>query len=96
MWRITVDRPADAGIFSVTDSGEQSVTVAADFFGADAIGMSIEPQGGSPQPIGAERLAGQPLMIFVQDYDLSGLQRVTAWFAVANPAPGAGGPGCHK
>ena len=58
VWKITGQGPASAGIFSSTDSVEQLVILPADFFGADAVGVSIEPQGGSPQPTGAIVLLG--------------------------------------
>ena len=58
VWKITGAGPADAGIFSSTESADQVVIVAADFFGADAIGVSVEPKGGSPQPTGAIVLLG--------------------------------------
>ena len=58
VWKITREGPASAGIFSSTDSVEQLVNLPADFFGADAVGVSIEPQGGSPQPTGDIVLLG--------------------------------------
>ncbi len=58
VWKITGEGPADAGIFSGTESVDQLVIVVADFFGADAIGISVEPKGGSPQPTGAIVLLG--------------------------------------
>ena len=58
VWKITGDGPSGAGIFEVTDSMGQLVILPADFFGADAVGVSIEPRGGSPQPTGAIVLLG--------------------------------------
>ncbi len=58
VWKITGQGPASAGIFSSTDSIEQLVNLPTDFFGADAIGVSIEPRGGSPQPTGDIVLLG--------------------------------------
>ena len=58
VWKITGQGPASAGIFSSTDSVEQLVNVSTDFFGADAVGVSIEPRGGSPQPTGDIVLLG--------------------------------------
>ena len=58
VWKITGEGPAGAGIFSGTDSIEQLVILTADFFGADAIGVSVEPKGGSPQPTGKIVLLG--------------------------------------
>lgn len=58
VWRITGESPASAGIFGGKDSMEQLVLLPADFFGADAVGVSIEPRGGSPQPTGAIVLLG--------------------------------------
>ena len=58
VWKITGQGPASAGIFSSTDSVEQLVNVPTDFFGADGVGASIEPRGGSPQPTGDIVLLG--------------------------------------
>ncbi len=58
VWKITGEGLADAGMFSSTESVDQLVIVPADFFGADAIGVSVEPRGGSPQPTGAIVLLG--------------------------------------
>ena len=59
VWKITGEDPAGAGIFGRSDSMEQLVILPTDFFGADAIGVSIEPRGGSPQPTGAIVLQGE-------------------------------------
>ncbi len=58
VWIITGKGPASAGIFSSTDSVEQLVNLPTDFFGADAVGVSVEPRGGSPQPTGDIVLLG--------------------------------------
>ncbi len=58
MWKITGEGPASAGIFGGTDSMEQLVNLPTDFFGADAVGVSVEPRGGSPQPTGDIVLLG--------------------------------------
>ena len=58
VWKITGEGLADAGMFSSTESVDQLVIVPADFFGADAIGVSVEPRGGSRQPTGAIVLLG--------------------------------------
>jgi anti-sigma-K factor RskA len=44
--------PLGAGTFSVSDPDGQLVTVAADFSTANALGISVEPKGGSPAPTG--------------------------------------------
>ena len=58
VWKITGQGPESAGIFSSTDSVEQLVNLPADFFSADAVGISIEPRGGSAQPTGDIVLLG--------------------------------------
>lgn len=58
VWRITGEGPVPAGIFSSTDSAEQLEILSADFFESDAIGVSVEPRGGSSQPTGAIVLLG--------------------------------------
>jgi anti-sigma-K factor RskA len=54
LWLIEGETPQSAGTFSVDDGGRATVLVEApraisDF---DAVGVSIEPTGGSPQPTG--------------------------------------------
>jgi anti-sigma-K factor RskA len=44
--------PLGAGTFIVNDPAGQLITVAADFSSADALGISVEPKGGSPAPPG--------------------------------------------
>ncbi len=58
VWKITGEGPASAGIFGGANSIEQLVNLPTDFFGADAVGVSVEPRGGSPQPTGAIVLLG--------------------------------------
>jgi anti-sigma-K factor RskA len=54
LWLIGTEGPVSEGIFAVDDTGEALVLVTADsaVFGYDAVGISIEPEGGSPQPTG--------------------------------------------
>ncbi len=58
VWRIAGGTPEDAGTINLTDSRGQLIELAADFFGADAIGVSIEPEGGSLKPTGDIVLLG--------------------------------------
>jgi anti-sigma-K factor RskA len=51
--------PMGAGTFSVTDPDGQLITVPADFSNAEALGISIEPRGGSPAPTGDIVLMGE-------------------------------------
>jgi anti-sigma-K factor RskA len=58
IWRIKGNVPMGVGTFSPTDPGEQLLIVGTDFTGADAIGISIEPRGGSLAPTGPIVLLG--------------------------------------
>ena len=58
VWRIKGGKPVGVGAFSPADVAQQLVAAAADFAGADAIGISIEPQGGSTAPTGPIVLLG--------------------------------------
>ncbi len=53
-WLIKGDTPVSAGLFSVDEQGRGVLSVrASEPVGSfDAIGVSIEPEGGSPQPTG--------------------------------------------
>ena len=53
-WLIRGDQPVSAGTFSVDDEGRAMLLIdAQEAIGLlDAVGVSIEPQGGSPQPTG--------------------------------------------
>ncbi len=57
-WSIKGSDPVGVGLFSSKGLGEQLVVLDADFSGADAIGISIEPAGGSQTPTGAIVLLG--------------------------------------
>ena len=48
VWRITGDVPLNVGAFPSGDRSEQQLTLAANFSGADAIGVSIERKGSKP------------------------------------------------
>ncbi len=54
-WSIADNTPVGAGTFSAPEDSEQPVVLHADFSDADAIGVSIEPLGGSATPT-AERI----------------------------------------
>ena len=58
VWRIKGATPVGAGLFSYEGPDEQMVALAVDFSDADAIGISIEPKGGSASPTGAIVLLG--------------------------------------
>jgi anti-sigma-K factor RskA len=58
VWSITGKEPTGMGIFTLTSALEQLVPLSTDFSGADAIGISIEPKGGSSKPTGAIVLLG--------------------------------------
>jgi anti-sigma-K factor RskA len=53
-WLIRGDEPVSAGTFTVDDQGRAALVITAQeairLF--DAVGVSIEPEGGSPQPTG--------------------------------------------
>ena len=58
IWRIKGNQPVGVGSFGLTSATERLVVVGADFADADAIGVSIEPLGGSLGPTGAIVLLG--------------------------------------
>ena len=58
VWRIKGDQPISAGTFKDDESEDQIIIVEGDFADADAIGISIEPAGGSPTPTGLIVLLG--------------------------------------
>ena len=58
VWRIKDDVPAGAGTFASLGEREQLITLSTDFAGADAIGVSVEPLGGSFAPTGDIVLLG--------------------------------------
>ena len=58
VWRIKDDVPAGAGTFASLGEREQLFTLSTDFSGADAIGVSVEPAGGSFAPTGDIVLLG--------------------------------------
>jgi anti-sigma-K factor RskA len=53
------DAPMGVGTFSITDPDGQLITVPANFSNAEALGISIEPRGGSPAPTGDIVLLGE-------------------------------------
>jgi anti-sigma-K factor RskA len=59
VWRITGGSPSGAGTFSPAN-GAELVTLSTSFSGTDAVGVSIEPRGGSLAPSGAIVLLGAP------------------------------------
>ena len=58
IWRIKGDQPISAGTFKDDESEDQVIVVPVDFSDADAIGISVEPAGGSPTPTGLIVLLG--------------------------------------
>jgi anti-sigma-K factor RskA len=58
IWRIKGNQPVGVGNFGLTNATEHLIVVWADFADADAIGVSIEPLGGSLAPTGAIVLLG--------------------------------------
>ena len=54
LWLIRGDTPISAGVFSLNEPGQStySFTVDPTSIDFDAVGVSIEPAGGSPQPTG--------------------------------------------
>jgi anti-sigma-K factor RskA len=60
-WLIRSETPVSAGTFEVDEQGRAVLTVEADtLIGTfDAMGVSIEPEGGSPQPTGAIVMLGE-------------------------------------
>jgi anti-sigma-K factor RskA len=60
VWRITDSGPSGAGTFVLKDGRDQVIMLPVDFSDAAAIGVSIEPLGGSVSPTGAIVLLGKP------------------------------------
>lgn len=62
LWLKRNDERSTGGVFSVGDNGYGSLVVASDkslvFY--DSFGITIEPAGGSPEPMGDQVLGGQP------------------------------------
>jgi anti-sigma-K factor RskA len=51
LWVIRDDRPVDAGVFDV-HNGLVALDVDASLEGADGVAVTVEPDGGSPEPTG--------------------------------------------
>ena len=51
LWLIDEDGPTPAGLFRPVDGGV-AFLVEGDFAGVTAVGITVEPAGGSPQPTG--------------------------------------------
>ncbi len=60
-WLIKGDKPIAAGLFEVDDEGKAILQVSSNITPGsyDAIGVSIEPEGGSPQPTGDIVMLGE-------------------------------------
>ncbi|MBF8298982.1 MAG: hypothetical protein HW397_31 [Dehalococcoidia bacterium] len=58
VWAISSTGPTSAGTFAPSGKPQQILTLEADFRGADKVGVSIEPRGGSPAPSGPIVLFG--------------------------------------
>ena len=52
VWNIMGGVPTSVGTFNVVSEGDEIVTLTADLSGADAVGISVEPKGGSLSPTG--------------------------------------------
>lgn len=50
VWHIGARGPVSAGTFPASTSEVQLIKLAVDFSGADAVGVSVEPLGGSESP----------------------------------------------
>ena len=50
IWRVEGNVPASAGTFSVMPTELPLITLPVEFSGAEAVGVSIEPIGGSQSP----------------------------------------------
>lgn len=50
LWLIGASGAVPAGLFDVDDTGRVTHLLSADFEGTEAIGVTVEPEGGSPQP----------------------------------------------
>ncbi len=49
-WLIDDEGPAPAGLFDADEHGRVAMLMEGDFSGAQAVGVTIEPEGGSPEP----------------------------------------------
>jgi anti-sigma-K factor RskA len=61
LWLIDEEGPAPAGLFDVDDRGRATRVLTGDLAGAAAIAVTVEPEGGSPQP------TSDPLMVVELD-----------------------------
>jgi anti-sigma-K factor RskA len=59
LWVISEDQPRPAGLFIPDDRGEISHLVLDGLGDADALGVTIEPEGGSAQPTGEILIFGE-------------------------------------
>lgn len=50
LWLIDDDGATPAGMFDIGDTGRTTQLLSGDFDGAYAIGVTVEPMGGSPEP----------------------------------------------
>lgn len=60
LWLIEGDTPLSAGVFSINDPADttHAFTIDAQLANFNAVGVSVEPAGGSPQPTGDIVLLG--------------------------------------
>jgi anti-sigma-K factor RskA len=60
VWLILAGKRTSGGVFSVNENGYGSLQIAADqpLEKFDSVGITIEPQGGSPSPTGSKILGG--------------------------------------
>lgn len=52
LWVIADDEPQSAGLFTTADDGSATFPAEASLEGAQAVAITIEPEGGSPAPTG--------------------------------------------
>jgi anti-sigma-K factor RskA len=57
LWLITPDGAAPAGLFDPDDQGRATRVMTGDVARATAVGITIEPEGGSPVP------SDEPMMV---------------------------------
>lgn len=59
LWVISDGQPSPAGLFTPDDGGDVSQLVQDGLVDADAVGVTIEPEGGSAQPTGDILMFGE-------------------------------------
>lgn len=59
VWAISQDQPVGIGLFNVSESGQGLTVMEIDLSDAEAIAITVEPAGGSPQPTTAPILIAE-------------------------------------